>query len=44
MFPGLSLKIFQGSRKPDSQRIVEVSKLAGIHDFILKFPLGYDSY
>ena len=43
MFPGSIAENISGSREPDSERIVEVAKLAGIHEFILKFPRGYDS-
>ena len=44
MFPGSIAENISGSREPNSERIVEVAKLAGIHEFILKFPRGYDSF
>lgn len=41
--PGSVAENIAGLRKPDSEQVVKVAKLAGIHDFILKFPGGYDS-
>ena len=43
MIPGSVAENISGLRSPDSQRVVAVAKLAGIHDFILKFPQGYDT-
>ena len=43
MLPGTVAENISGSRKPDSEQVVSVAKLAGIHDVILRFPLGYDS-
>ncbi len=43
MVPGTVAENIAGLRVPDSKRTVEVAKLAGIHDFILRFPEGYDS-
>ena len=43
LLPGSIAENISSFRKPDSERIIEVAKLAGIHDFILKFPAGYDT-
>ena len=43
MLPGSIAENISSFRKPNSDRIIEVAKLAGIHDFILKFPEGYDT-
>lgn len=45
------IELFEGTvaenicrfEKPDSERIVEAAKLAGVHDMILRFPEGYDT-
>ena len=43
MLPGSIAENISSFRNPNSDRIIEVAKLAGIHDFILKFPEGYDT-
>ena len=43
MIPGTVAENISSLRLPDSKRIVEVAKLVGIHDFILKFSEGYDT-
>ncbi|MAC66481.1 MAG: hypothetical protein CMK54_00480 [Proteobacteria bacterium] len=43
LLPGSVAENIAGLRDPDSKRVVEVAKLVGIHDFILKFPSGYDT-
>ena len=40
LLPGSIAENISSFRKPDSERIIEVAKLAGIHDFILSFQLG----
>ena len=44
MLPGSIAENISSFREPNSERIIEVSRLAGIHDFILKFPEGYDTF
>ena len=43
LVPGTIADNIAGLRKPDSEQVVKVAKLVGIHDFILKFPAGYDT-
>ena len=43
MLPGTIAENISNFRTPDSNRVIEVAKLVGIHDFILKAPGGYDS-
>ena len=43
LLPGSIAENISGLRKPDSEQVVKVAKLVGIHDFILKFPAGYDT-
>ncbi len=44
LLPGTIAENISSLRKPNSQRVVEVAKLVGIHQFILKFPNGYDTF
>lgn len=41
--PGSIADNIAGFRKPDSERVVNIARSVGIHDFILKFPDGYDT-
>ena len=43
MNPGSVAENIAGLREPESEQVVKVAKIAGIHEFILKFPGGYDS-
>ena len=43
MNPGTVAENIAGLREPESKQVVKVAKIAGIHEFILKFPGGYDS-
>lgn len=43
MNPGSVAENIAGLRNPESEQVVKVAKIAGIHEFILKFPGGYDS-
>ena len=43
MLPGTIAENISNFRTPDSNRVIEVTKLVGIHEFILKAPGGYDS-
>ena len=43
MIPGSVAENIAGLREPDSEGVIKVSKLVGIHEFILKFPNGYDT-
>ena len=43
MLPGTIAENISNFRTTDSKRVIEVAKLVGIHDFILKAPGGYDS-
>ena len=43
LFTGLISKNISRMKEPDADEVVRVSKLAGIHDFILRLPMGYDT-
>ena len=43
MNPGSVAENIAGLRELESEQVVKVAKIAGIHEFILKFPGGYDS-
>lgn len=43
MNPGTVAENIAGLQEPESEQVVKVAKIAGIHEFILKFPGGYDS-
>ena len=43
LIPGSIAENISGQRDPDSEQVVRVAKLVGIHEFILKFPTGYDT-
>lgn len=43
-FPTSIAKNISCLKEPDSKRIVEVAKLIGIHELILKLPYGYETF
>ena len=43
IFTGSVAENISSMRPPDSGRIIEVSKLTGIHETILRLPMGYET-
>ena len=43
LFSGIIGKNLSRMNEPDADEVVRVSKLTGIHEFILRLPKGYDT-